>query len=214
MAAPIATVTGRAVAAEDRYHRRARMAVGIGVVVAAVFGALLIGPIFGRWPASDHVRQPAIAAGGRAESALDARLQALARVEGELKAAHAGATTGVGVPGIDYATGVQSPVSDADQLTVIVYRVPGRDSTLERDAEAAARPFYVVFRDSVLNAAEVSALGARLAADRDFWQKQGLDFVGRVEVDGTITISCHDPGRVVPAVERYYGYDGRVFVGN
>lgn len=139
--------------------------------------------------------------------------KAAERVANALQSGHANSYMGVGLSGVDYTNGTFKAACLYDASPILVYRKPGTDSTLERAAINAAAPFRVEFRDTVLDASEQWFLGHRLQQDREYWQGRGVTFETALQTNGTITIFADSPTTVVPLLEQYYGYDGRVFVG-
>lgn len=139
--------------------------------------------------------------------------KAVERVIAALQSGHANSYMGVGFSGVDYAKGTFALASVYDNSPIVVYRKPAGDATFESVAIAAAAPYTVVFRDTVLDASEQWYLGNRIQQDLPYWKGQGVQFNTALQMDGTITISAADPAKVVPLLEQHYGYDGRVFVG-
>ena len=139
--------------------------------------------------------------------------KAAERVTNALQSGHANSYMGVGLAGVDYTNGTFKAACLYDASPILVYRKPGTDSTLERVAISAAAPFRVEFRDTVLDASEQWFLGHRLQQDLEYWKGRGVTFETALQTNGTITIFADSPATVVPLLEQYYGYDGRVFVG-
>lgn len=143
------------------------------------------------------------------------KMKAVERVTTALQSGHDNSFMGVGLSGQNYINDTQDSMaaSATDWSPIVVYRKPVSDPTLEQTAIHAAAPYTVVFRDTVLNASEQWFLGHRLYQDQAYWKGRGVRFLTSLQENGTITIATPDPGTTLPLLEQYYGYDGRVFVG-
>lgn len=135
-------------------------------------------------------------------SVSEAKVEAATRVTNALQSSHQNAFMGAVVP-----------MGQPDASPIVVYRKPVPDPTLEHDAQKAAAPYTVVFRDSVLNRSEQWFLGHRMQDDMGYWKAQNVQFATALQDNGTITIFAAAPAKVIPLLEEHYGYDGRVFVG-
>ena len=211
---PVTVALGdRVLAGAARRRARMRGFGGLGAVALVAGGALVVSPLAGwggRVATSVGAPTPSLSAPPPSESpyasppvsVTEAKVEAATRVMNALKPDHENSYMGVLIPN-----------GQPDASPIVVYRKPVADPTLARDAAAAAAPYTVVFRDSVLDASEQWFLGQRMQQDMNYWKGRGVQFATALQEDGTITVYTPDPAEVVPLLEQHYGYDGRVFVG-
>jgi hypothetical protein len=204
----------RALVGAARRRVRTRVFGGTGAVAVVAVGALAIGPLAG-WGGHGSGADGAASGGPGANHTQyveTPKEKAAYQVETALKSGHIDSFMGVSLSDVD---GKPSPAARYDANPIIVYRKQTGDPTLETDALKAAAPFQVVFRNSVLDNSEQWVLGQRMESDLGgYWKQQGVLFLTSLETDGTITVWAADPAKILPQIEKRYGYDGRVFRGH